>query len=712
MFGRIFLSLIFISSIAWIGYVGFDILNVKSNFSPNTVFSSEDGKIAILNRPNEIDFAQINRFDSAPMFSLVKDLQCSECIIFISFERAQLLIERNDNWSEDKIKQIFPDNYSLSFSGANFSVGEYDGRFFKSSLYLKKGDIQHGSKELVFDFDKKASASILTINSDAEINAVEDIYFLPNGKINYITHNENLLQGKQVKDEELFAGVVTNKFSSYHFFERDYYATIDSTFAKSTMLQWTLNGFIDLNYKGERAIISDYIDGQDPILILNDAHQTLDKNQFNDQLLNDFPTKGRSFYIKYLEDLVVMSESEATCDQIIADFKLGNTIALNEYVRNKLFGQLPKLVSERFVTADLTYSKAVYQGRILQTQLGASVEGVVAEKQETISMNCEFDVQYLVALRGNGNLVVQGKNGEIAFFEKGNLAWKTEVEQKIMGNIQVVDLYSNGELFTLFNTSEKLYLIDSQGKNSSGFPVSLEKEASNQVKFYRWKGKSYLLQALNGNQVLQLDGEGRELNIIKSKEAITEQIDVWASKNKLFAGFSNSDFFEMYNMEKNKSHRTFALPVKMQTTKIPNELIQFGIEDGHLIKIDQKGSKFKFAKFNNAKLLKVVNENKNPVILVKSANEIHLLNNEGIEFGLIHLPFNEVDDVTLTTSNSGKTTIAVVDGLENNVYLYRANGELITPKALEGQKTIQLNKSNSSLRVTTVVDQFIVQYFN
>ena len=88
-----------------------------------------------------------------------------------------------------------------------------------------------------------------------------------------------------------------------------------------------------------------------------------------------------------------------------------------------------------------------------------------------------------------------------------------------------------------------------------------------------------------------------------------------------------------------------------------------------------------------------------------------MLNSEGIPFGQIMLPFNEVEDVYLETSNSGKTLISIIDGLQNNVYLYRLNGEQFLQKPLEGQTKAVVHSYGFENTITTVVDQFVVQYF-
>lgn len=715
MIGRILLGLMVIVSVAWISFVGFDILNVKSNYSPESTFNSKDGKVLVINRLSEIDLLQLDRFEEAPMYKVTNAILAKKVkTVFVSYKQAQLLIKGDGNWEEESISELFNQiSQDIVFSGSNFSFGEYEGRFFKSSLYLKIGEVEKANTvESNFYFDNKATASIISINEDSDIYSISDIYFLNDGKVNYITKNDDILQGKQVKDEAVFASLLTSKLSNYHFRERDFYSTVDSVFSNGPMSQWINNGFVEFNYKGNRAFVTDYIDGQDPILILNDLRQTQDEKEFSYTLTENFPSKGKSFFIKYLEDLVVISESEITCDNVIADYKLGNTVALNQLKWNRLYGQLPQKVSERFISDEIAFSKAVYKGKILQTQFGVVKSEILTEKQETVSLNTGFDIENFAVLKGVGNIVVLGKQGELVMFENGELKWKKTLSTQASGDVQIIDLFSNGEDYVLLNTTDKIHLWNSKGEYSPGFPVSLENEATNEVKFYRWKGKSYFLIADNNQKVLKFDGEGRELNILKSQDVVTKKIDVWASQNKLFAGFSNDAFFEMFSLEKNKNHREFNLPVRMQTVKVPNEIVQFGIESSRLVKVDQKGIKSSFDSFENGKLLKIINVNKNPIVIIQSANELSFVNIEGIPFSQFRIPFNEVEDVHVSISNSGKTAIAIIDGLENNVYLYDVNGKLIRDKALEGQREVILKNIGNSLQTTTIIDQFIVQYFD
>ncbi|MCO4813227.1 MAG: hypothetical protein KC454_00845 [Flavobacteriales bacterium] len=715
MIGRIILALVFVGSLVWIGFVGFDILSVKNNFAPHVTFGIEDQAVFVVNRPSEVQFVMLDEFSNSPLLSLCSDLNPdSYSTGYFSLNRPHFILKNSENWSKEIITSLFnKTGLELEIIGSEFTLGDYDGKFFKSSLYLSSRDLQSSLLNLdknSFQVDKKSSLSIVQLNEDG-VKSISDIYFLPSGKINYVSTNNGITLGNQVKDEVIFSSVVTSKFSGYHFRERDFLASTDSVFAKGPMAQWCLSGVLEIDYKGSRVLISDYVDGQDPILILNDLFQSFEESQFNVALTNDFPSKNSSFHIKYLEDLIVISESESACDKVIGDFKLGNTIALNQNVMNMVYGRLPKSISERFISETESYSKTVFKDKILQTKFGTSASKKEVVQKETISINCGFDISNFLVLEGNGNVVVQGEKGELAIYKNEEQIWKETVEGKIVGDIQLIDLYYNGEKFILFNTADKIYLYDLSGVSSSGFPVEIEDEVTNEVKFYRWLGKSYFLVGLEENQVGKFDGKGRELEIIKTQVEVKKKIDVWASQGKLFGGFSNGKNFEMYNLERKKSHRVFSLPSQTHSAKIPNELIQFALTNGQLIKIDQKGEKVEFESYENGKILSVDNTSKSPIVIIKSNNVIHLINNEGLSFGQIKVPFNEVENVAIYNSQSGKTFAAIIDGLENNVYLYDINGEKIKDKALEGQTKVSVVKSKNRSQVSTIIDQFFVQYF-
>lgn len=712
MFKRVVLGLIVLLSIAWIAYVGLDIASEKNNYIPEILFSADDESLLIVVRPEETNFSAIVDLQDAPTMDLMTQLSDSMYELgYFSAKRPHFLLVGELNWDKAKINALFTQS-KPQFSDENqFTIDGFSGRFYKQKLYISKGEIkQSGSANQEFNYDKKASATLFKLGPSGTKTQI-DIYFKEDGRVNFITRNVQIKQGNQVKDESIFAGLISKNVSSYHFYERDYFATLDSKYAEGPMSQWNLNGFVLVEIDGERAIVSDYIGGQDPILVLNDINQTLDTARFKNPLFTGFPAAGKSYIIKYLEDVVVISEKSSTCDKLLADYRLGNTIASSKKDRARIFGELPRAVSERSVSDAESFSKSVYHGRIMETHTGVSSPKETETKSDAIYLSCGFDIADFDVLPGKGNAVALGKRGELTYFANKQAKWTKKLESKAIGAIQLIDLHETGQKFILVNTASEIHLFNLEGNEETGFPIKLESNATNQVKFYRWKGNSFFLIADDAQKVSQFDAKGRELNVFKSSFIIRDQIDIWVSQSRIFAGFKGDSEFTMFELEKRKALRTFSIVSGSKSIKASNQLFQFAMQNGTLQKMDQKGSRIELGKHPDSKLIGVIEDNRSQVIVLQNNDGIELLNDQGIAFGSIKLPFRDVENLTIKTADSGKTYVCVIDGLENNVYLYSTDGAKLTSKSLEGQTKVHLQFVAGTKCISTVVDQFVIQYF-
>ena len=712
MLKRIVLGILVATSLLWIGIVGYDIFSAGNEFNERYLFDARDGQVLIINRSHEVQLNEIEHFNESPFYDLIENLHDSTYDqLFVSFLRPHLLVKHKSGWTPAKVDALFAlSGTPVKHHGnGKFSWGNYTGRYKKTDLYVSPPNYTiNQEKSAEFKFDERASASIVSFKESSEA-WLTDVYFKSGGKIDFITHESGLTHGNQVRDAELFSSILSSKIDNYHFLERDYYAGIDSVYANGPMFQWMHYGFVEFEYKGERAIVCDYVDGQDPILILNDLIQSFDATYFKTPLTDHFPSKGNGYYVKYLEDLVVISEKETVCDQLIADYKLGSTIALNAAKRQAIYGRLPKSVSDRKIDKDQAYSKSVYNTYLLETHL---IEVSAEQKQsceETMALACNFDIQDFAVLSGTGNAVVLGKKGEVVLFRNGKQSWKKTLPSNAVGGVQVIDLHDNGENHVLLNTEDEIFAWNLSGEAITGFPIKLEQEATNEVKFYRWKGNSYFIIAC-ANNVYQFDAKGRELSIFKTDQPITQRMNVWASQGNLYAGLRSQESFSMLSFSSKKIYRTFEVPSGALSGKVPNQLVHYACDAGNFSKTDQKGTKTNLHTYPNGKILRVQESRNNPTVLLQSTNDVHILNQEGVPFGKIRLPFNEIGDIFYYASNTGKTRIAVLDGLENNVYLYKLNGEFASRQPMEGSKKVVLSETSDGLVITTIVDQFVVQY--
>jgi hypothetical protein len=551
---RLLVALVVIASLCWITFYLYDVNSTKNNFTPEAIFNVDDGQILIVNRPAEIDVAKINGFDQCPSIEVIKKLDGRFYNrAYFSAKRPHMLISGEENWTVEQVKNLFGNDGRVKFdnSMSAFTYLNYSGMIHKRGVYLRDGELQKSQHEKEFNFDKKSSASLISFENENS-TVVTDIYYKTLGRFDFITRNAQIKQGKQVNDRELFASYISDQITSYSFHERDYYRTLDSTFTKGPLSNWMDKGFVEIEINGKTALISDYLPGQDPLLILNDLEQE-QSNHYKTPLTSKFGLT-KNYYIKYLEDMVVLSEDESTCDLIIGEMKLGRTISLNGEKRSLIFGDLPQNVSQRTYRNGDSYSQTVYKGYLLTAKVEKGKASTVSEKNKPLTMAVGDDVIDFKVLNGVGNVVVLTKSNSLVCFNEGKKIWTKKLES-LQNKIEVIDLYASGDEYILVSGDDHINLFDIEGKSSSGFPISLESETTAEAKFYRWKNRSYIIVPTVGNKVSLYNGKGGEIRVFNSKIKISQKIDVWASQRLLFYGFKNGEEFVMYDVEKKRTHR-------------------------------------------------------------------------------------------------------------------------------------------------------------
>ncbi len=83
---------------------------------------------------------------------------------------------------------------------------------------------------------------------------------------------------------------------------------------------------------------------------------------------------------------------------------------------------------------------------------------------------------------GKNEIFVQDANNDIYLLNSGgDLLWKRPLEHPIISEIHQIDYYRNGQGQFLFNTKNKIYLLDREGKSVSSFPLRMQSEITNGV---------------------------------------------------------------------------------------------------------------------------------------------------------------------------------------------------------------------------------------
>lgn len=733
MNSRYILLFLGVVSLVWIIYAGIDLVDKKSEFSPAHLFGEKDGKVLII---NEVSEGSLEQYDFKPLkelsdfFLRIVDLKSSSNQYYISELQNQMIIKNREEWSKEKVISFFNrTNSQVIFdSRHSFKVNGFLGKYNFSTLHLYKKEVVKPVyiDENWLDFDLKSSASIVSF-SNKKFN-ITDIYTQKDSQIEYVTKISGNRIGKQIDDEMLFSQALPNDLVNYHFYEKEYFSKRDQIFRKGPLFQWMEKGFVEFEYDGHFVLVSDFIAGQDPVLIMNEmvskskaSSSEIEYHFQNISLTKTFPENiSRGFYLKMMDDYMVVSTSLNVCEQVIADYKLGNTLAMK---KDKLtsFHQLPKKVSERMVGENAVFTKSIYNGKLFETRLKSVLKSTSdstsiseIEKKETskaISMFVGTSIQSFRVFNGSGNIVAITKKGELSCFKSGKSSWKKDLNDEVVGEIQLIDFKSDGEEQILCTTRHGIHLFDKSGNYVAGFPIKQDAVIINDVRFYQWNRTSNFAFVTDKKELVILDVNGNKKAGFKTGlQEVSSKVDVWVSNRILLAAVRDQKECILFNIDKKKEHRRFTSLENAVSRKKENEMIFYGMERGQLLAIDQKGNRRHLLNATDGEIIKEFHSKNAGMFAIQSRNELIFVQNEKV-FGRLTLPFSELDDVDIASGPDGVTYISVIDGLSNNVSLFTLNGKLINKDPLEGKEKCILNWTrNKSRSISTIVDGYIVQY--
>jgi hypothetical protein len=182
----------------------------------------------------------------------------------------------------------------------------------------------------------------------------------------------------------------------------------------------------------------------------------------------------------------------------------------------------------------------------------------------------------------------------------------------------------------------------------------------------------------------------------------------WKSSNKQLVAVQNGQQLKIIDLDRKQALRTIPISSKAVAKIIDNELLIFNGDGNNLTLINQKGGVVSKNSIINGSIF--VSEGPSELSLsILQNHTIQGITKDGANPYQLKSNISSIDWVSYSKQN-GKTIYAVVDGLDNNIVLYNGKGEITSKEQIEGSKKCVLKQEGNQLIVSTIVDNFIVQY--
>lgn len=435
-------------------------------------------------------------------------------------------------------------------------------------------------------------------------------------------------------------------------------------------------------------------------------------------------------YAASLGKFLIFSEDLAALREIIGDVANKRTLATNDAYQNALqslssessllwvnnsannISSAPEEKNDQkpfdFEGFPITALQFIYNGNF------AHVHGVI-EKNETpttgsgVSQSVSISLDAALANqpvffrnhRSKGmDIAVQDLDNNLYLISsEGNIYWKKQLDSRILGTVQQVDILRNGRYQLAFATQNALHIIDREGNPVKPFPLNFRDQITQPLAIFDYDNKrDYRFVIVQGEEVFMYDNKGRSVKGFKFSKA-SERITQPPKHIRL----GNKDYILVSETSGrlNILSRTgdIRVPVKEEIAFSDNEWYEHENKFvstnalGQLVQIDQNGNVVRedlslaesHALVATPKTLVTLSEN----VLSIKGKEINL------DYGLYTPP-------QIFYLNN-KIYVGLTDTQAQRTFLFDSNGELLPGFPVYGTSGMDLDNADGDQSLEMVV---------
>ena len=266
-----------------------------------------------------------------------------------------------------------------------------------------------------------------------------------------------------------------------------------------------------------------------------DIFEFQDSNFFK-AILKPFISFENANYFSIFKNFIVFSDTTDNLKSILTDALNNNTLAnsnafinINDNLSDEaslfIYKDSQKLSAIMGENLEGYNANAV---QFIQEDNYTHINGVIQKYKKraaTNSVNEAFTTQLEAALiiapqtvknhitKANDIIAQDANNKLYLISSSGNVLWKKQLQGKILGQIEQIDMYKNGRLQLAFATTNRLYVLDRNGNDVSPYPLKFNDPITQPLSVFDYnKNKDYRLLVAQGKNLLMYNAKGQSIS--------------------------------------------------------------------------------------------------------------------------------------------------------------------------------------------------------
>jgi len=359
---------------------------------------------------------------------------------------------------------------------------------------------------------------------------------------------------------------------------------------------------------------------------------------------------------------------------------------------------------------------------------------IVKERPRTTwecKLNASLETKPKIVINHRNNqkeIFVQDKSNTIYLISKsGKVLWKRNIGEAILNEVKQIDCYKNKKLQYIFNTTNKLFIVDRNGNDIEHFPVNLRAKASAGVAVFDYdKSRDYrFFIPCEDKKIYVYNIDGNILPGWKFGETETkmttpvQHFRIKDSDYIIFSDKNKSYFLNRRGEEKIKPQKIIQISKNNSFYLIYENKKPYFVSStptGNIVMIDEKGNvKIKEAfdlSPNHYFLTCFLNNNNIPDFVFTDNGELKILYDWNKKFN--YDSESEIGIPLFFQFSNQNNKIGIIDYKNGEIYLFNSNGTLYKGFPLKGLSPFSISLMNNNTHrfnlITGGMDGFLFNY--